>query len=283
MKQRSPRTHRLAALSSLVVALGIVPVATGAAPAHASAVGGNISRAEIIDRANDWLRRAPAYSQTTYIWDAGQTFKYRTDCQGFVDMAWHLDGNPNTYEIPGSGLVDPVGIGDLQSGDELVDNQDGHAVLFDQWQPDHVHFTYFTFGGGASGTQPPSHPTGATSDAILAGWPTSHYQGYRYRHIGDPEPGPGKYQVRTFENAPGFNSPGGKQTGTLNQGQNYVYCKTWAADYPPGNPPEHNHYWLRTDLDHGNPWANQWVPAYYLANQGNDQALDINGAVIPDC
>jgi hypothetical protein len=89
--------------------------------------------------------------------------------------------------------------------------------------------------------------------------------------------------VKTFENAPGFDSPGGRQTGTLNQGRNYVYCKKWAGDYPPGNPPEHNHFWLKTDLDSGNPSTGQWVPAYYLADQGNDQALDVNGAVIPDC
>ena len=41
-----------------------------------------------------------------------------------------------------------------------------------------------------------------------------------------------------------------------------------------------NHWWLKTDLDVGP--ANQWVSAYYLARQGNDQADDINGRAIPN-
>lgn len=267
-----------------IIPLSIAAAPLAAAPAHAdSGIGGGISHTEVIARANDWLQRAPAYSQTTYIWDAGHTAQYRTDCQGFVDMAWHLDSNPNTYEIVGSGLVDPVAVPNLQTGDELVDNQDGHAILFDQWQPDHVHFTYFTFGGGASGMAPPSHVTGATGDAILAGWPTSHYQGYHYKKLDTTDPGQTKWTVQTFAAAPGFDSPGGTQTGTLNPGQNYVYCKKWGPDYPSGSPAQHNHWWLKTDLDQGNPAQNQYVPAYFLANEGNDQALDVHGAVIPDC
>ena len=45
----------------------------------------------------------------------------------------------------------------------------------------------------------------------------------------------------------------------------------------------YNHWWLKTDLDSGNPWKNQWVSAYYLARWGNDQAKDNKGRDIPKC
>lgn len=89
--------------------------------------------------------------------------------------------------------------------------------------------------------------------------------------------------VDTFENAPGYNTPGGSpQTGTLNAGRNYVYCREWGPIVEDGNG-NYNHWWLKTDLDSGNPWQNQWVSAYYLSNQGNDEANDINGNPIPSC
>ncbi|MEV4752492.1 hypothetical protein AB0K21_39565 [Streptosporangium sp. NPDC049248] len=46
---------------------------------------------------------------------------------------------------------------------------------------------------------------------------------------------------------------------------------------------DYNHWWLKTDLDSGDPWKNQWVSAYYLARWGNDQAKDNSGRDIPNC
>ncbi|MEU7875738.1 M23 family metallopeptidase [Dactylosporangium sp. NPDC049140] len=90
-----------------------------------------------------------------------------------------------------------------------------------------------------------------------------------------------KYWVDTFANAPGRSTPGGTQTGTLNAGLNYAYCRTWGPIVQVGS--SYNHWWLKTDLDSGNPWQNQWVSAYYLSRWGNDQAKDNNGADIPNC
>lgn len=90
---------------------------------------------------------------------------------------------------------------------------------------------------------------------------------------------PGQYWVDTFANAPGHDSPGGTQTGTLYAGTNYVFCKVWGPEVRVGE--DYNHWWLKTDLDEGP--AGQWVSAYYLANWGNDEAKDNNGTVIPDC
>jgi hypothetical protein len=89
-----------------------------------------------------------------------------------------------------------------------------------------------------------------------------------------------KYWVDTFANAPVYASPTSTaQTGTLDGGTNYVYCKAWGRMI--GNSTSYNHWWLRTDPDSGP--ANQYVSAYYLSRWGNDEAKDNNGTVIPDC
>ncbi|MEU5884165.1 M23 family metallopeptidase [Spirillospora sp. NPDC047279] len=92
---------------------------------------------------------------------------------------------------------------------------------------------------------------------------------------------PGRYWVDTFAAAPGHSTPGGTRTGTLNQGTNYVYCRAWGPNVQVGAA--YNHWWLKTDLDSGSPWQNQWVSAYYLARWGNDEAKDNTGRDIPDC
>src|SRR6185503_4190717 len=93
-------------------------------------------------------------------------------------------------------------------------------------------------------------------------------------------PVPGKYWVDTFANAPVYASPTSTaQTGTLYQGTNYVFCKTWGRQI--GTTTSYNHWWLKTDPDSGP--AAQYVSAYYLSRWGNDEAKDNNGTVIRDC
>ena len=87
-----------------------------------------------------------------------------------------------------------------------------------------------------------------------------------------------KWWITTGSNAPGYRG-GWTQVGTLNAGVNYVYCKSWGAEVSDSSG-NYNHYWLWTDLDTG---GSGWVSAYYLSLWGNDQALDNNGNVIPDC
>ncbi|WP_238006950.1 M23 family metallopeptidase [Dactylosporangium sp. AC04546] len=98
----------------------------------------------------------------------------------------------------------------------------------------------------------------------------------------NPPPSGGPYNVTTFANAPGYASATSTtQTGTLNAGTNYVYCKYWGRNV--GNSTSYNHWWLKTDLDSGSPWQNQYVSAYYLSNWGNDEALTDAGVTIPTC
>lgn len=68
-------------------------------------------------------------------------------------------------------------------------------------------------------------------------------------------------------------------SGGIYAGSNYVYCRVW-GDNVTGSA-GYNHWWLRTDLDWTYPnmsWQNQYISAYGLSGQGNDQA---NG--IPNC
>ncbi|MGW1167944.1 hypothetical protein [Streptomyces sp. NPDC002550] len=91
---------------------------------------------------------------------------------------------------------------------------------------------------------------------------------------------PVTYWVDTSPTAPVYASPTSTtQTGTLNAGTNYVYCKTWGRQI--GDTTTYNHWWLKTDPDTGP--AGQYVSAYYLSHWGNDEAKDNNGTVIPDC
>ncbi|GAB1820230.1 M23 family metallopeptidase [Herbidospora sp. RD11066] len=96
-----------------------------------------------------------------------------------------------------------------------------------------------------------------------------------------PPPSTGKQYVDTFANAPGHSSPGGTRTGTLYAGTNYVYCRARGPKVQVGS--DWNTWWLRTDLDEGSPWQNQWVSAYYLSRWGNDVAKDNSGVDIRDC
>jgi hypothetical protein len=97
----------------------------------------------------------------------------------------------------------------------------------------------------------------------------------------DPPPTTTKYWVDTFAAAPGYSTPGGTRTGTLYAATNYVFCKVWGPVVQVGS--QYNHWWMRTDLDEGSPWQNQYVSAYYLTRWGNDEAKDNNGVTLPDC
>ncbi|ONI85263.1 hypothetical protein ALI144C_13195 [Actinosynnema sp. ALI-1.44] len=99
-----------------------------------------MSRAEILTRARSWLHPAVAYSSTGY--HDNEFGSYRTDCSGYVAMAWALPGRP----LDPSGGVDTLGLvrlstavtkADLRPGDALVDCfgivPERHVTLFERW------------------------------------------------------------------------------------------------------------------------------------------------------
>ena len=88
-------------------------------------------RKTVVDRAFTWWDAQVPYSQSKY-------YKgYRTDCSGFVSMAWQLGTSYTTASFySGGGDSFPLGsYNSLQPGDALVrrSNGAGHIVLFLGW------------------------------------------------------------------------------------------------------------------------------------------------------
>lgn len=138
-----------------------IAVMVSAEPAHAAvSVGPRISRGEVVARGESWFSDNVQYSQSAYYPEAGGSTTYRTDCSGFVSMAWNvaggsLDTNALRYNghitkvisraelLPGDALVNPKddnGDGtDWGPGDDST----GHVVLFTGWANDaHTQFKY---------------------------------------------------------------------------------------------------------------------------------------------
>ncbi|MDR1767973.1 MAG: Ig-like domain-containing protein [Propionibacteriaceae bacterium] len=111
----------------------------GPAPtAHASSIGGPIATSEILSRAQDWVNRGIPYSMNASATDAEGAHTYRTDCSGFVSMAWHAAKSyvtgPETPNLPS--VSNAVSYDNLQPGDALIKQgvgAAGHARLFASW------------------------------------------------------------------------------------------------------------------------------------------------------
>jgi cell wall-associated NlpC family hydrolase len=89
----------------------------------AGAYGGTITRAEVISRAKNWWDRKVPYSQTAYAWDVNKGKKYRTDCSGFVSMAWKLTSSRTTSTL--DGVATRISWANLKPGDMILRN--GHV------------------------------------------------------------------------------------------------------------------------------------------------------------
>ncbi|GAA0625313.1 hypothetical protein GCM10010174_50830 [Kutzneria viridogrisea] len=125
-------------LTGLLATAGLLVsgLSLGTAPATASSVGGQITRDEVLSRAQDWINEHVPYSQSRSWTDANGT--YRQDCSGYVSMAWHLP------KLPGGGdystatitqVTNTIARGDLKPGDALWrrDSSVQHIGLFIAW------------------------------------------------------------------------------------------------------------------------------------------------------
>ncbi|MDX3656969.1 hypothetical protein PV646_06575 [Streptomyces sp. ID05-26A] len=144
--------------------------------AVASNVGGPISQAEVISRAEYWLNKGIQYNQAgSYPDSSGK--RYRTDCSGYVSMALHLTDSPSSGMMLNDSRFRPVSRAELKPGDVLTFSE--HVILFAGYDADRVHFTYYTFG-----STPVRKVTGATfNGSTLDGHPTSVYQARRYKNV----------------------------------------------------------------------------------------------------
>ncbi|WP_223279633.1 M23 family peptidase [Streptomyces sp. SDr-06] len=176
---RSLFTRLILPLLAGVLTLGMVTPAS-AQPTASSDRGGPITRGEVIWRAQYWVDQHPPYNQQGSAPGPGGDFDYRTDCSGYVSMAWHLNANPNTQGIPS--FSHEIGRDELRAGDVLNSFRD-HVLIFHQWEDDQGGFSYYSFGGGSSGVAPPGHFHANINNATLDGHPNGDYKALRYNNI----------------------------------------------------------------------------------------------------
>ncbi|MFI9722421.1 FG-GAP-like repeat-containing protein [Streptomyces sp. NPDC052396] len=107
----------------------VAPGASDLAPA--------ITRSEVLRRAQTWVDADLPYNQQA------KYQGYRTDCSGFVSMAWNLGDALTTPEFDGS-VAKRISKDELLPGDALLNpkpGDDGHIVIFDKWAND-AHTAY---------------------------------------------------------------------------------------------------------------------------------------------
>ena len=144
-----------------------------------AAPGGNVTRAQTMARAADWVKAKVPYSESEGWKDSGTGGPYRIDCSGFVSMAWQLKDSHVTQTLPQ--VANTIKWADLQPGDAL-DYEAEHVILFAAW----IDKSKGTFSYYAENN--PSVKTGKYTDgnehaSYLDGWPTGDYTPLRYKHI----------------------------------------------------------------------------------------------------
>ncbi|WP_163508909.1 hypothetical protein [Fodinicola acaciae] len=171
---------RLVAVVAAAAAVGALAL-TGPAQAAGDQPGKYITRAEVIARAENWFARNVPYSQSATATDPDGAHTYRTDCSGFVSMAWHLAktglGSPTTVSLPE--YATKISKANLKPGD-ILDDPGHHTVLFAGWADSaHTRFTYYSEGSTATDM---NHDTASLSSY-------SGYDAYRYNKIMDATAG----------------------------------------------------------------------------------------------
>ncbi|MFI9273123.1 FG-GAP repeat domain-containing protein [Kitasatospora sp. NPDC052896] len=176
--------HSLRTLATVVATGAAASLFTVAPQAHAaSSIGGQITRSEVLARAQYWVDNHVPYNQGAYAADPQGT-TYREDCSGYVSMAWHLNSSLVTSTLPSVSTQE--NFSDLKSGD-ILDYTAEHTFLFANWTNQaNGDFTYYA----ESNSNDPTHgPTSANiNSSSLEGWPTSYYGAYRYNNIVDDAP-----------------------------------------------------------------------------------------------
>lgn len=154
----------LCAVFVFVLALALMFAGAAVEAAHA------ISRETILARAQRWVDLRVPYSQAV-------TFEgYRTDCSGFVSMAWVLP-TPGRSTRDMAQVAVPIRKEQLQPGDILL-KPDSHVAIFAGWaNPERTVWRSLEQSGSNGG---------AVSRLILYPfWGDTGYLPYRYARLGD--------------------------------------------------------------------------------------------------
>jgi hypothetical protein len=149
--------------------------------------GPPITRSEIIARAETWLHPPVPYSQ-----DVSKN-GYRTDCSGYVSMAWKTVGNFWTGNLANVGV--PIAFNDLRPGDMLLFHNPAnpvngsHVVIFHQWNGV-VGGDFYMYEQSPSFTK---YRTWSSADPNK--YRLQNYKPYRYINIVDDAKSPGDADV----------------------------------------------------------------------------------------
>ncbi|MFE2298544.1 tachylectin-related carbohydrate-binding protein [Streptomyces sp. NPDC059445] len=143
-----------------------------------SVQGGTIYRSEVMDRAKNWYNRNVQYDQGASAVDVDGDHSYRTDCSGFVSMAWHLTTSLTTETLPSASTQ--ISKTALLPGDALNDYSE-HAVIFAGWKnQDAGTFYYYSESSPATDM---NYSTANINSGDISGHPASDYVALRYKKI----------------------------------------------------------------------------------------------------
>ena len=121
------------------IAAAVAVIAGLLTPSSALAQPGS----ETIERAQSWTEADVGYSGSNYFTNEYGT--YRTDCSGYVSMAWGLSSSYTTVTLPSVSY--PIAKDALEPGDILnnpLPGTSGHVVLFAGWA-DAARTEYFAY------------------------------------------------------------------------------------------------------------------------------------------
>ncbi len=118
-----------------------------------SRLGPQIRRSEIIERAESWLRPSVPYHRNKF--HHNEFGIYRTDCSGYVSMAWGLPARRGGRDTLGlANVSEPVERDALRAGDVLLRTEGSrlirHVAVFHEWADDET--AYWGFEQSVGGT-----------------------------------------------------------------------------------------------------------------------------------
>lgn len=177
-------------LGTVMLGLSLTARTSAAAPGvQQTSSSPSFSGAEAVARAKTWVDAKIGYSQTGY------HDGYRTDCVGFVSMAWGIapPGMGDTSNV--LNYVTKISPDDLQPGDALLntvgEGDPGdwrHIILFVSWVPGSNHKLYngYEEAGGWGGAHDSEHVPFPYYGGPNNQYDPTHYQAVRYTGFADP-------------------------------------------------------------------------------------------------
>lgn len=126
-------SRRFETMGVLIVAFAssLSACASEALDEDTEATAAPIVRNDIMTRGRSWIdERVPYNQQATH---KNQYGSYRTDCSGYVSMAWNLGESRTTWTL--WDVTKKIDASELQAGDALLKDSGGtdHVALFKGW------------------------------------------------------------------------------------------------------------------------------------------------------